>query len=142
MENSRIEILLVDDNDDDIFMIEEAFRDEDLVHISKAVQDGRAALAYLRNEGEYRDASRPSLVLLDINMPRTNGLEVLMMIKEDERLKTLPVVMLTTSDRTEDVETAYRYGASSFITKPLDFTSFQQAAREFSSYWARLATVP
>ena len=96
MENPRIEILLVDDNDDDIFMIEEAFRDEDLVHISKAVQDGRAALAYLRNEGEYRDASRPSLVLLDINMPRTNGLEVLMMIKEDERLKTLPVVMLTT----------------------------------------------
>ncbi len=142
MENRPIEVLLVDDNDDDVFMIEEAFRDEQMVCISKAVQDGRTALAYLRNEGEYFDAPRPNLVLLDINMPRTNGLEVLKIIKQDECLKSLPIVMLTTSDRDEDIEDSYRLGASSYITKPLDYTSFERAARDFSLYWTQVATIP
>ncbi len=142
MNSKSIDVLLVDDNDDDIFMIEEAFRDEHLVNIRNVVHDGRAALAYLRNEGEYRDAPRPGLVLLDINMPRTNGLEVLRIIKEDERLKSLPVVMLTTSDREEDVVRSYGYGACSYVTKPLEFDGFVEVAKGFSLYWALVATVP
>ena len=99
MNELPIEILVVDDNDDDVLIIQEAFTQEKLVNILQVVKDGEEALAYLRRQGTHHDASPPGLVLLDINMPKKDGLEVLKEIKQDPSLRHLPVVMLTTSSR-------------------------------------------
>ncbi len=137
-----VEILLVDDNDDDIVLLEESFRDSKFLNILQVVHDGEEALAYLRREGKFRAAKIPGLVLLDINMPRMNGFEVLKAMKSDPLLRTIPVVMLTTSTRDEDIARSYHGGACSFVSKPVSFEKLKEVIKQFTLYWTLVSVVP
>jgi CheY-like chemotaxis protein len=137
-----MEILLVEDNEDDILLEQEALTDAKLVNLMSVVRDGEEALAYLRRQGKYQNARIPGLILLDINMPKKNGFEVLNEIKADAALKHIPVVMLTTSDSEADIVKSYARGACSFITKPMDFDKFRDVIRQFAIYWALVSRVP
>ena len=137
-----LEILLAEDNDDDILLTQEALATGNLVNTLNVVRDGEQAMAYLRREGEYRDAPPPDLVLLDINMPMKGGLEVLKEMKEDLELRHIPVVMLTTSVREQDILSSYEDGASTFIRKPVRLDEFREILTEFQKYWAVVARLP
>lgn len=137
-----IEILLVDDNDDDVVLLRESFKDSRFVNILNVVHDGEEALAYLRHEGAYASAPTPGLVLLDINMPRRNGFEVLEAMKADPQLKQIPVVMLTTSTRDEDVARSYDRGACSYVSKPVSFEKLKEVVKQFTLYWTLVSVVP
>ena len=137
-----IEILLVEDNEDDIVLIEEAFAGAKCMNVICKVHDGEEALAYLRQEGPYRLMRRPGLVLLDINMPKKNGFEVLQAMKEDPRLHSMPVVMLTTSDREDDIIRSYTDGACSYIRKPMSLEQFIRVVKDFELYWTMVSRVP
>jgi len=137
-----IEILLVDDNDDDVVLLEESFRESRFLSLMQIVHDGEEALAYLRREGEYRTAKTPGLVLLDINMPKLNGFDVLRMMKSDPLLRTIPVVMLTTSTRDEDIARSYDGGACSFVSKPVSFEKLKEVIKHFTLYWTLVSVVP
>ena len=137
-----MEILLVEDNEDDIILTEEAFAVAKVMNSINSVRDGEAALAYLRQEGPYKDAVRPGLVLLDINMPKKNGFEVLQSMKADPLLQSLPVVMLTTSDREEDIGRSYTGGACSYIRKPMNLMRFGQVVKDFELYWTMVSQIP
>jgi CheY-like chemotaxis protein len=137
-----VDILLADDNDDDVMLVKLAFQQAKMVNVINAVYDGDEALAYLRRQGKYKDAAPPGLVMLDINMPKINGIEVLREIKADPALRHLPVVMLTTSKRDQDVVDAYSNGACSFVTKPVGLNEFREAVKRFELYWACVATIP
>jgi len=142
MGSDQIEILLVEDNEDDIILIEEAFTEAKWMNLIFKVRDGEGALAYLRKQGPYANMRRPGLVLLDINMPRKNGFEVLQAMKADPLLDALPVVMLTTSDREEDIIRSYTHGASSYIRKPVRLEQFIQVVKNFEVYWTMVSLVP
>jgi len=137
-----MEILLVEDNEDDILLEQEALADAKLVNLMSVVRDGEEALAYLRRQGEYQNARVPGLILLDINMPKKNGFEVLHEMKADPALVHIPVVMLTTSDSEADIVKSYARGACSFITKPMDFDKFRDVIRQFALYWALVSRIP
>jgi CheY-like chemotaxis protein len=137
-----VDIHLADDNEDDVLLVKLAFEQAKMMNIVNAVGDGDEALAYLRREGKYKDAALPGLIMLDINMPRMNGFEVLREIKADPALKHLPVVMLTTSKQDQDVINSYAGGACSFVTKPVGLTEFREAVKRFELYWAFVATIP
>lgn len=138
----QIDILLVDDNDDDILLLEESVKDSPLVRLLHVVRDGEEALSYLRREGAFAKAGRPGLVLLDINMPRKNGFEVLEAMKADESLRTIPVIMLTTSTREEDIVHSYGGGACSFICKPVSFDKLKETVQHLALYWTSVSVVP
>ena len=142
MNTQPMEILLVEDNEDDILLEQEALEDDKLVNLMYVVRDGDEALAYLRRQGEYQNAQMPGLILLDINMPRKNGFEVLNEMKADPALMHIPVIMLTTSDNEADVVKSYAKGACSFITKPMDFDKFGEVVKQFALYWALVSRVP
>ena len=142
MTNRPVDILLVEDNEDDVVIIKEAFAESRLVTIRNTVSDGEEALAYLRREGRYRVASLPALVLLDINMPKKNGFEVIQAMKADPGLRALPVVMLTMSDREEDIVRSYASGACSYIRKPVDLAQFHMVVKEFELYWTMISRIP
>lgn len=137
-----MELLLVEDNEDDILLEREALADAKLVNLMSVVRDGEEAMAYLRRQGKYQNAHLPGLILLDINMPKKNGFEVLSEIKADPALTHIPVVMLTTSDSESDIVKSYSRGACSFITKPMDFDKFRDVIRQFALYWALVSRVP
>jgi CheY-like chemotaxis protein len=142
MMSEPVELLLVEDNEDDIVLIEEAFVGAKLMNVIFTVRDGEAALAYLRQEGPYTHRRRPGLVLLDINMPKKNGFEVLQAMKADPLLQSLPVVMLTTSDREDDIARSYTDGACSYIRKPMSLERFVQVVKDFELYWTMVSRVP
>jgi CheY-like chemotaxis protein len=142
MIGEQMEILLVEDNEDDILLEQEALADAKLVNLMSVVRDGEEALAYLRRQGKYQNVRLPGLILLDINMPKKNGFEVLNEIKADAALRHIPVVMLTTSDSEADIVKSYARGACSFITKPMDFDKFREVIRQFALYWALVSRVP
>jgi CheY-like chemotaxis protein len=142
MKGAAVEILVVDDNEDDLIMIEEAFAEAQLINVIRTVRGGEEALAYLRREGRYQAMPRPGLILLDINMPRKNGFEVLAALKADASLCSLPVIMLTTSDRDEDVIRSYSTGACSYIRKPVDLHRFTEVVKHFDLYWTLVSRVP
>jgi CheY-like chemotaxis protein len=137
-----IEILLVDDNDDDVVLLEESFKDSRFLNLLHVVHDGEEALRYLRREGQYKSAILPGLVLLDINMPRMDGFEVLDAMKSDPVLKTIPVVMLTTSTRDEDVVRSYDGGACSYVSKPVSLDKLKEVIKQFTLYWTLVSVVP
>ena len=139
---SSIDILVVEDNDDDIVLIQEAFAEGKLVNRISVVRDGEEAMAFLRKEGAYAGAPSPGMVLLDINMPKKNGFEVLADIKADPRLRALPVIMLTVSDREEDIVRSFEQGACSYIRKPVTLTRFIAVVKEFQLYWSLVSRVP
>ena len=137
-----VPILVADDSEDDVLLLREAFAEARLANSLHVVRDGEAALAWLRREGDYRGALRPGLVILDINMPKKDGFQVLREIKRDPTLAHLPVVMLTTSQREEDVVRSYREGAASFLCKPAEFQRYPELVGKFAAYWATVARLP
>ncbi len=137
-----VEILLVEDSPSDAALAIEAFRaagaDNRLIH----VEDGVKAMAYLRREGPFSAAAQPDLVLLDLNLPRKDGREVLADIKADPRLATIPVIVLTTSHSDKDVNQSYKLHANCYIVKPVDFTHFIQVIESMTNFWLIVATLP
>lgn len=142
MTHESVELLLVEDNEDDIVLIQEAFADAKLMNVIYKVRDGEEALAYLQRKGPYQRVRRPGLILLDINMPKKNGFEVLQAIKADPLLQSLPVIMLTTSDREDDIVRSYVNGACSYIRKPMSLDQFVQVVKEFELYWTLVSRIP
>jgi CheY-like chemotaxis protein len=137
-----IEILLVDDNDDDVVLLEESFRDSKFLNLMQIVRDGEEAIRYLQRRAPYESARTPGLVLLDINMPKMDGFEVLQTMKSDPLLRTIPVVMLTTSTRDEDIARSYDSGACSFVSKPVSFEKLKEVIKQFTLYWTLVSVVP
>ena len=136
-----IKILVVEDNPDDIMIIQRALKEAKVINKVNIVRDGQEALDYLYHKGQYKDleiAPRPGVILLDINLPKVNGLEVLKKLKEDPMLMKVPTVMLTVSKRDEDIIKGYGYGCNSFIQKPVEFEKFVEAVKEISLYWGLL----
>ena len=142
MNTQAVEILLVDDNDDDVVMMREAIDENSELKIVQTACNGQQALDFLRRCSGFEEAKRPDLVLLDINMPGLNGFEVLQQIRSDVQLREIPVVMLTSSRREEDVAQSYAEGACSFITKPIGFDHLRDTIQLFSKYWTCVSVLP
>jgi CheY-like chemotaxis protein len=137
-----IEVLLVEDDPGDVLLIQEAFADNKLLNNLNVVNDGEQALAYLRREGPYADAPRPDLMLLDLNLPRKDGREVLQEVKSDEGLRTIPVVVLTTSEAEEDVLRSYQLHANAYVAKPVDFERFVSIVRQIDDFFVSVVRLP
>ena len=137
-----IEILLVEDNPDDALLTVESLKEGRIRNNVSHVEDGVEALSFLRRDGEYADVPRPDLILLDLQMPRKNGREVLAEIKEDPDLKTIPVVILTTSSAEKDVFESYNLHANCYVTKPIDMEEFIQAVRKIEDFWLTIVKLP
>jgi CheY-like chemotaxis protein len=137
----KMKVLVVEDNPDDVTIIKRAMRKSEVKCELYFARDGEEALDFLHREGEFEDVPRPDLVLLDLNLPKINGLEVLSKIKEDERLRRIPVIVLTISEREEDMVKAYDSGAASYMTKPVDSKDFERLIGTVQDYW-RIAKIP
>ena len=142
MSSRKIEILLVEDNPGDARLTLEAFKEGRVLNNFNVVKDGVEALEYLRREGMYADAVQPDLILLDLNLPRKDGREVLDEIKADERLRKIPVIVLTTSAAEEDIARAYTRHANCYITKPVDLDQFLRVVHSIESFWLTLVKLP
>jgi CheY-like chemotaxis protein len=141
--NSKvIDVLLVEDDDGDVLMTREAFEYYRLRNRLHVVGDGEQALQFLRKAGPYADAPRPGLILLDVNLPRRSGLEVLAELKQDPDLLLIPVVMLTTSRAEEDIVRSYSLHANAFVSKPVDFQQFIEAIRQIDDFFLTLVCLP
>lgn len=140
--NKSIEILLVEDNPEDVILVEEALKEGRMSVNLNVVEDGQEAMQYLRRQGNHTNAKAIDLVILDLNLPKENGHEVLKKIKSDAALKNIPVVVLTTSQAEKDVVTSYGLGASCFITKPFGFYQFMEAVKSIEKFWLNLVTLP
>jgi chemotaxis family two-component system response regulator Rcp1 len=137
-----IEILMVEDNPGDVRLAQETLKDSKVCNTLHVAEDGVEALDFLHQRGRYAEAPRPDLILLDLNLPKKNGREVLEEIKQDPFLKTIPVVILTTSKAEEDVLRAYRLHANCYITKPVDLSQFIKIVRTIEEFWLTIATLP
>jgi CheY-like chemotaxis protein len=137
-----IEVLLVEDDPGDVLMTREAFTDNKVRNRLTVVSDGEEALSYLRREGPYADAVRPDLILLDLNLPRRDGREVLAEIKGDEALHSIPVVVLTTSQSDEDILRSYQLHANAYVTKPVDFDQFIKVVRQIDDFFLTVVKLP
>jgi CheY-like chemotaxis protein len=137
-----IEILLVEDDPGDVVLTQEALALCKMRNNVTVMTNGEQALAYVRKEGEYQDAARPDLVLLDLNLPRVNGREVLAAMKNDPALAPIPVVVLTTSQAEEDVLSSYQLHANAFVSKPVDFTQFVDVVREIDDFFLTVVRLP
>ncbi|WP_018639083.1 response regulator [Parafrankia elaeagni] len=137
-----VEVLLVEDDPGDVLMTREAFEDHKLKNNLNVVSDGVEALAYLRGEDPYVGAARPDLILLDLNLPRRDGREVLAEVKADEQLRRIPIVVLTTSEAEEDVLRSYDLHANAYITKPVDFERFVSVVRQIDDFFITVARLP
>lgn len=144
-DKSAVIILIADDDPDDRLLIKEALEEAKLNNPIHFVEDGIELLDYLKRENNYQDlagTSLPGLVLLDLNMPRKNGIEALQEIKEDPKLRAIPVVVFTTSKAEEDILRTYRLGVNSFITKPINFQSLLETVEIISRYWFNIVELP
>jgi CheY-like chemotaxis protein len=139
---NSIDILVVEDNDDDVVLIQEAFSEGKVINRIAVVRDGEEAMAYLRKQGAYAATPMPGMVLSDINMPKKDGFELLADIKADPRLRALPVIMLTVSDREEDIVRSFEQGACSYIRKPVSMTRFIAVVKQFELYWSLVSQIP
>jgi CheY-like chemotaxis protein len=137
-----VEVLLVEDDPGDVMMTREAFAEHKLSNRLSVVSDGADALAYVRQEGKFADVARPDLVLLDLNLPRRDGREVLAEMKADPDLRQIPIVVLTTSSAEEDVLASYRLHANAYVTKPVDFERFIAAVRQIDDFFVSLVRLP
>jgi two-component system response regulator len=137
-----IEILLAEDSSTDVMLTEAALEHAKVRNTLHVVKDGVEAMAFLRKEGKFSNVPRPDLILLDLNMPRKDGGEVLAEVKSDENLKYIPVVVLTTSQAQEDVLKAYGLHANCYITKPVDFEQFANMVRAIDQFWFTVVTLP
>ena len=137
-----IEILLIEDNAGDARLAREALRDGKVANNLSWVPDGVEALAFLRREGKHQNAPRPDLILLDLNLPRKDGREVLSEIKADDKLKRIPVVILTTSQAEEDILKAYHLNANCYISKPVDLDQFIKVVKCIEDFWLTIVKLP
>jgi CheY-like chemotaxis protein len=138
----QIEVLLVEDDPGDVMMTREAFQDYKLHNELHVVSDGAEAMAFLRQEGEYAGRPRPDLVLLDLNLPRMDGRQVLEAIKSDPGLASIPVVVLTTSENEDDVLHSYSLHANAYVTKPVDFQRFIEVVRQIDDFFVTVVRLP
>jgi chemotaxis family two-component system response regulator Rcp1 len=136
------EILLVEDNPGDVRLMQEALKEIGMGAHLHVARDGDEALAFLRREGRFQHAPRPSFVLLDLNLPRKNGPEVLAAIKQDQRLRQIPVLVLSTSTRAEDIAKAYDLHANCYIPKPVDLERLVEVGRQIEAFWLATALLP
>jgi len=137
-----IEILLVEDSPDDADLTIDALRDGRVRNRVTVVDDGVEAMAYLRKEGKYADAPRPDLILLDLNLPRKNGREVLAEVKQDPHLRRIPVVVMTSSDDEKDILTAYNLYVNCYVTKPVDLDQFIKVVKSIEHFWFCVVKLP
>lgn len=141
----EIEILIADDDAEDTMLIRDALKESRLKNGVKSVENGEELMQYLRNEGKYSDKKKyptPGIVLLDLNMPKKDGREALKEIKADKNLRTIPIVILTTSKAEEDILKTYNLGVSSFITKPVKFSTMVDVMRTLNKYWFEIVELP
>jgi Response regulators consisting of a CheY-like receiver domain and a winged-helix DNA-binding domain len=138
----QIEILLVEDNEGDVGLVEEVFHEAKIRNKLNVAEDGEEAMLFLRKEGKFLNVSRPDIILLDLNLPLKDGREVLKEIKEDDDLKRIPVVVLTTSKAEEDVLKSYDLHANSYITKPVDFDQFIKVIKSIEDFWLDVVKLP
>ena len=137
-----VEILLVEDSPGDIRLTQEAFKEGKLINHLHVVQDGEAAMAFLRREGAYAQVIRPDLILLDLNLPKKDGREVLAEIKADGSLRRIPVVVLTTSQAEQDILKAYALHANCYITKPVNLDQFLRVVQSVEDFWLTIVKLP
>lgn len=142
MNVEAVEILLVEDSPGDVRLTQEALKDSKLYNNLNVVPDGVEAIAFLRRQGQYGNAPRPDLILLDLNLPRMDGRQVLQEIKNDENLKRIPVVVLTTSSNETDIFITYNLHANCYISKPVDFTQFINVVKSIESFWFSIVKLP
>ena len=143
-ENEKLSLLLVEDNDDDVLIAQRAFKEFKFITTVHVARDGQEALDMLSASGSRggQKPLRPSIILLDITLPLMDGIAVLKRLKADPSLRTIPVVMLTTSSRNEDIQRSYENGAASYITKPASLEEFLELARRFEMYWVSVSKLP
>lgn len=137
-----LEILLVEDNEGDIRLTIEAFKEAKIKNQIHVVRDGEEALQYLRKEAAFADVRTPDIILLDINLPKIDGKEVLHAMKHDPALKTIPVIMLTTSSSETDVQESYSNHANCYVIKPVDLNKFMEVIRSIEEYWVSIVKLP
>ncbi len=137
-----IDILLVEDSPADVRLTREALKEAKVLNTLHVVADGMAALAFLRQRGQYASSPRPDLILLDLNLPKKDGREVLAEIKKDQTLQRIPVVVLTTSRAEEDVLRTYELHANAYVTKPVDLPQFLSVVRSLEEFWLAVVTLP
>jgi CheY-like chemotaxis protein len=142
MKAELITVLLVEDDPGDVLLIREAFAEQKVGNRLEVVSDGVEAMRYVRGEEPYSDRAAPDLILLDLNLPRKSGAEVLAEIKADEVLATIPVVVLTTSESEEDVLRAYRHHANAYVTKPVDFDRFRDIVHQIDDFFVGIVRLP
>ncbi|MEA3019847.1 MAG: hypothetical protein QOI47_1371 [Actinomycetota bacterium] len=142
MTDVDVQILLVEDNPGDVRLTVEALRGARVANELHVVGDGEAAIDYLRQRGEYTDATRPDIVLLDLNLPRLDGRDVLADIKSDPDLAKIPILVLTSSSAEADIVGSYELHANCFISKPVDFTEFMAAVRSLEGFWLKIVKLP
>jgi CheY-like chemotaxis protein len=140
--DAPIDVLLVEDDPADVVLIQEAFENNRLQNTLHVAEDGVEALAYLRGQGEHSGAARPDLILLDLNLPRKDGREVLSEIKADGALRSIPVVVLTTSEAEEDVLRSYELHANAYVAKPVDFGRFEEVVRRIDEFFVSTVRLP
>ncbi len=136
------EILLVEDNPGDVRLTEEALKESDIPTNVNVAVDGEQAISYLNGEHEYANSPKPDLILLDLNLPKKNGLEVLEVIKEKERLKHIPVVIITSSEAEFDISKSYNLHANCYITKPVEFDDFNNVVQNIVKFWFSIVKLP
>jgi two-component system response regulator len=137
-----IEVLLVEDDPGDVVLTKEAFADNKVGNNLHVVSDGEEALRFLRQEGEFAESPRPDLILLDLNLPRKDGREVLEEVKEDPELRRIPVVVLTTSEAEEDILRSYHLHANAYVAKPVDFDQFIKVVRRIDDFFVTVVKLP
>ena len=137
-----VEILIVEDNKGDVGLIEEVFEEAKIKNNLHVAEDGEEAILYLRGEGKFSGSPRPDIVLLDLNLPKKDGREVLREIKEDINLKNIPVIILTSSSAENDITRAYELHANAYVTKPLDFNQFINVVGSIVNFWLEIVQLP
>jgi CheY-like chemotaxis protein len=141
-QNHAFEILLVEDNPGDVFLTQEAFREGKIIHRISVAEDGVEAIRFLKREGQYKNAPEPDLILLDLNLPKKDGRELLAEVKSDPSLQHIPVIVLTTSRADQDVARAYRLHANCYLTKPIQMDSFLSMIRSVEDFWLNIVRLP
>jgi chemotaxis family two-component system response regulator Rcp1 len=141
-EMRSITILLIEDNPGDVRLIQEIFREDKIYNKLEITRDGEDALNYLHQEGVYKNTPRPDLILLDLNLPKKNGNEVLVEIKSDEHLRRIPVLILTASKAEEDIARAYNHHANCYLTKPIDLNQFINVVQQIKTFWLSIVQLP
>ena len=139
---NSIHLLLVEDNEGDILLTRDALEDAKLIIELSVVKDGKAAMDFLGRNGEYQNSMQPDLILLDVNLPKKNGHEVLKYIKDDEKLKHIPVIILTTSSSENDINMSYNNHANCYITKPVDVNNFIHVVSTIENFWISIVRLP